>query len=40
MFCRAPFDNAPRFPYQLRTALAALPLIYREFRHRNRSADH
>lgn len=39
MFCRVPFDNAPRFPYQLRTALASLPLIYREFRRRNRTAD-
>ena len=40
MFCRAPFDNAPRFPYQLRTALASLPLIYREFRRRNQVTDH
>lgn len=40
MFCRAPFDDLPRFPYQLRTALASVPLIYRGLRHRNRAADH
>lgn len=40
MFCRAPFNEAPRFPYQLRTVLAAIPLIYREFRRRHRAADH